>query len=85
MMIHEKEAETIIRDAGYSILGSLRLPDAAWWDQYYTPLSGRLDVLKQQYKDDQEVQIFISSLEKEIQIFCNHSREYGYSFFIIRI
>jgi len=35
--------------------------------QYYTPLSGRLDVLKQQYKDDQEVQIFISSLEKRFR------------------
>jgi hypothetical protein len=47
-------------------------------------LSGRLDLLKQQYNDDQDVQAFISSLEKEIHIFRNHSREYGYSFFIIR-
>jgi SAM-dependent methyltransferase len=83
-MIHEEEAESVIRDAGYSILGRLRLPDAAWWDHYYTPLSVRLDILKQQYNHDQEVQAFISSLEKEIQIFSNHSREYGYSFFIIR-
>jgi len=83
-MIHEEEAESVIRGAGYSILGRLRLPDAAWWDYYYTPLSKRLDILKQQYKDDQKVQAFISSLEKEIQIFRNHSQEYGYSFFIIR-
>ena len=83
-MIQEGEAETVIQNAGYSILGRLRLPDTAWWDHYYTPLSGRLDILKQQYNHDQEVQAFISSLEKEIQIFRNHSQEYGYSFFIIR-
>jgi hypothetical protein len=84
-MLHEEEAEMIIRNAGYSILGRLRLPDAAWWDQYYIPLAKRLEILKQQYKDDREVQAFIRSIGKEIRIFRNHSREYGYSFFIIRM
>jgi hypothetical protein len=83
-MMHEQEAETVIRDAGYSILGTLRLPDAAWWDHYYTPLSRRLEILKQQYERDQEVQALISSAEEEMQIFRTHSREYGYSFFITR-
>lgn len=83
-MVHEQEAETVIRDYGYSIRGTLRFPDAAWWDQYYTPLSRRLEILKQQYKNDQEVQARISSAGEEMQIFRTYSREYGYSFFVTR-
>ncbi len=83
-MMHERDAMTVIRDAGYSILGTFRLPDAAWWDPYYTPLSRKLEILGQQYQDDQEVQALLSSFAEEIRIFRDHSREYGYSFFVIR-
>jgi ubiquinone/menaquinone biosynthesis C-methylase UbiE len=83
-MMHEQEAMTLIRDAGYSILGTFRLPDTAWWDQYYLPLLRKLEILGQQYQDDQEVQALLSSMAEEIDIFRNHSREYGYSFFVIR-
>jgi len=83
-MVHEEDAQRMIRDAGYSILDTIRLPDAAWWDHYYIPLSRRLEVLKKQYPDDREVQALLASLEVEIEVFRNHSREYGYSFFIAR-
>lgn len=83
-MVHEGEAQRMIRDAGYSILNSLQLPDAAWWDYYYIPLSRRLDVLKKEYSADQEVQALLGTLDKEIEVFRMHSCEYGYSFFIAR-
>ena len=83
-MMHEQDVTTLIGEAGYRVLGTLRLPDAAWWDHYYTPLSRKLEILSQQYKDDQEVQALLDSFVQEIQIFRDHSREYGYSFFIIR-
>jgi len=83
-ILHERDAEALIRDAGYSILDTLRLPDASWWKNYYTPLSRRVETMKQQYRDDQDVQAVLGSIEKEIRMFRDHSREYGYSFFIIR-
>jgi SAM-dependent methyltransferase len=83
-MMHEQEAIAVIRDSGYSLLGTLRLPDAAWWDHYYTPLSRKLEILSQQYTDDQEVQALLSSFAEEIDLFREHSREYGYSFFVMR-
>lgn len=83
-ILHERDAEALIREAGYSILDTLRLPDSAWWEHYYTPLSRRVETLKQQYGDDQDVQALLGSIEKEIQMFRTYSREYGYSFFIIR-
>ena len=83
-MVHEEEAQQVIRDAGYTLLDTLRLPDAAWWDPYYNPLSRRVELLKEQYPDDQEKQAVFASIEEEIEVFRTHSREYGYSFFIAR-
>jgi hypothetical protein len=84
-MMHERDAEALIRDAGYSVLGSFRIPDSAWWDDYYTPLLQRLDTLEQQYRDNGDVQALIGSIRKEIRIFRTHSQEYGYSFFVARM
>jgi len=83
-MMHEYDVKTLIGEAGYSVLDTLRLPDAAWWDHYYTPLSRKLEILSQQYNDDPEVQALLNSLVQEIQVFRDHSQEYGYSFFIMR-
>jgi SAM-dependent methyltransferase len=83
-MVHEDEAQGMILEAGYRILDTLRLPDAAWWDHYYTPLSRRLAVLKKEHPGDQEAQALLASVEEEIEVFRTHSREYGYSFFIAR-
>jgi len=83
-MVHEEDARRMIRDAGYSIRATLRLPDAAWWDPYYIPLSRRLEILKEQYRDDHEVQALLASFEEEIEVFRTHSREYGYSLFVAR-
>ena len=83
-MVHDEEARRVIRDAGYAILSTFRLPDAAWWDHFYIPLSDWLKLLKAQYPADQEKQALLSSFEEEIEMFCTHSREYGHSFFVAR-
>jgi len=41
-------------------------------------------VLKEQHPDDQEVQALLASVEEEIAVFRTHSREYGYTFFIVK-
>jgi ubiquinone/menaquinone biosynthesis C-methylase UbiE len=83
-MLHEEDARKMIGDTGYLVLDTLRLPDAAWWNDYYIPLSRRVGVLKKQYPGDQEVQDLLASFDEEITMFRTHSREYGYSFFIAR-
>jgi hypothetical protein len=83
-MVHEEDVQGMIRDAGYTILDTLRFPDAAWWDHYYVPLSRRLEILKQQYHHDQDVQALLTSVGEEREVFRTHSQEYGYSFFITR-
>jgi hypothetical protein len=58
----------MVRDAGYAILSTFRLPDAAWWDHFYLPLSRRRELLKAQYPDDQEVQALNCPIV--VMIFC---------------
>lgn len=83
-MVHEEEAGKMVRDAGYAICTDFRLPDAAWWEHFYIPLSRRLEFLKGQYPGDQEVQALLASFAEEIEVFHTHSREFGYTFFVAR-
>ncbi|HEU17615.1 MAG TPA: class I SAM-dependent methyltransferase [Methanolinea sp.] len=83
-MVHEEEAEKMVRDAGYTLLDSFRLPDSAWWDDYYIPMSRRLEVLKEQHAGDEDAQALLASMDEEIEMFRRHSAEYGYSFFVAR-
>lgn len=53
-MVHEEVGVEMIKAAGYSVLGAMRLPDKAWWYRYYIPLSQRLEMLKNRYPDDRK-------------------------------
>jgi ubiquinone/menaquinone biosynthesis C-methylase UbiE len=83
-IMHEQKVKALIEELGYEVLGVFRLPDNAWLDEYYNPLSRKLKILRQKYKDDAEVQVILDSMDNEMKIFRSHSREYGYSFFIMR-
>lgn len=83
-ILHEREAQALIREEGYTILGTIRLPESAWWDNYYTPLARRVEDLKRQYGGDRDVMALLASFEREIGMFRVHAGEYGYSFFVLR-
>lgn len=84
-MPSEQGTEKIIQSAGYSVIGSFRLPDAGWWDHYYSPLKDRMDMLKERYTNNPDAQSIIQGLEKEMEIHRKYSKEYGYSFFICQL
>ena len=66
------------------MISSFRLPDAGWWDHYYTPLSKKVTGLKERYKDNDEAQTIINGLEMEMEIHRKYSKEYGYTFFVLK-
>ncbi len=83
-MKSESGTEEIISSAGYRAISSFRLPDSGWWDNYYSPLKERMILLKERYKDNDEAQAFIRGLEKEMDIHRKYSKEYGYTFFVLK-
>ena len=77
----EDEVCRILESEGFSNIKTFRLPDSAWWDDYYTPLEKRIPELKKQYTGSEEG-MMLDNLLTEIDVFKNYSAEYGYSFFI---
>lgn len=80
----ESDTKEIIRDAGFHVISTFRLPDSGWWDNYYSPLIKRIPLLKEIYADNSDAQMIISGLEKEMEIHQKYSNEYGYTFFVLK-
>jgi len=76
--------EELIRDAGYAVISTFRLPDAGWWDHFYTPLSARIPLLKETFADNSDAQMIIQGLEMEMEMHRKYSNEYGYTFFVLK-
>ena len=75
---------TIAEKAGYSWITSFPLPVSAWWDDYYTPLVARLPTLEEKYRTHPEAQAILAGLKREINIYREHSGEYGYQFILLK-
>ena len=76
--------ERAVCEAGYGLVGGFTLPDAAWWDDYYTPLEAKLPSLKQKYAGDEEALGVVAMTESEIDMRRRYGRSYGYQFFVCR-
>jgi hypothetical protein len=83
-MPSESGTEEIIQSAGFSVIHSFRLPDAGWWNHYYSPLTERIPLLKEKYATNPDALGMIRGLEKEMEIHRKYSKEYGYCFFIAK-
>jgi ubiquinone/menaquinone biosynthesis C-methylase UbiE len=81
-MRSESGTRDLIRAEGFTLIGSFRLPDAGWWKHYYTPLTERIPLLKDNYATNPDALDIIQGLEKEMEMHRNYAKEYGYCFFI---
>jgi SAM-dependent methyltransferase len=74
----------IIARSGLELVGHFTLPDAAWWDDFYTPMSREIRSLRRHYDEDEEAQAILDALEAEIDMHRNFGHTYGYEFFVLR-
>jgi ubiquinone/menaquinone biosynthesis C-methylase UbiE len=75
---------TTIRACGYDLEGHFTLPEAAWWEHYYTPLNAKLPSLRERYAGDREALGIIDTTEREIEMRRRFPDWYGYEFFVCR-
>jgi len=73
-----------IESAGYAPIDHFVLPEAAWWDHYYTPLERRIDALQRECRDDQDAMAFLESERTEISLYRKYAASYGYVFYVAR-
>lgn len=83
-MMTEQETREMIQSSGYEILGTFRLPGPDWWTHYYTPLSRKLDVRSKDHAGNEDEMQLVLRLRMELEIHRKYSREYGYTFFVMR-
>jgi len=82
-MVDIESCRQIVRDAGYELLGDFVLPEAAWWDDYYTPMQRRLDVLDTKYAGDAAAEAVLREHRDEIAMCRDHAAYYGYVFLVM--
>ena len=78
----EAENAQHARDAGFDVISMERLPDEAWWTHYYGPLQNRMETLRA--TADPVMAQVIRDTDVEIDLFRNHSSDYGYTFYVLR-
>jgi ubiquinone/menaquinone biosynthesis C-methylase UbiE len=68
--------------AGYEVVGHFRLPESAWWDEYYGPLEARLPEFERRYAEDEDGLAVVAATRREIAARRAHQDTYAYEFFV---
>jgi DNA-binding transcriptional MerR regulator len=79
-----QEVRDLAQGVGFEPVGDFRLPDSAWWDDYYTPMLERMEVLEVRNAGVAEAQEIYARCRLEAEMFRKHSASYGYAFFVLR-
>lgn len=58
-----------VRDGGYHLLGDFALPEAAWWDDYCTPMARRPEQLAPKYTGDPIAEAVLGERREEIAVY----------------
>jgi SAM-dependent methyltransferase len=74
----------LIERSPFSLVGHFTLPDEAWWDDFYTPMVGRIGELREKYAGDAESLVVLEQLAQEPEMHRRHSEYYAYEFFVIQ-
>jgi SAM-dependent methyltransferase len=69
---------------GFSLIDHFSLPDAAWWDDFYTPMQQHIEDLRSRYAGDGEALAVLDQLAQEPAMHRRHSNYYSYEFFVVR-
>lgn len=71
-------------DAGYDLLDHFVLPRQAWWDQYLTPITHRMEELNPEAEQDEALAAVLAETERELDICTRFGDAFGYVFYLLR-
>lgn len=74
-----------LAEGPWEVLGHFVLPDAAWWDMYYTPMEERIAALRVEHAEDPAVLGVLDQLAAEPQLRRDHGAHYAYACFVARM
>jgi ubiquinone/menaquinone biosynthesis C-methylase UbiE len=79
-----KENLAIINQAGFTEIAHFILPERAWWDEFYTPLEERAQILQKKYNGNTKKLQVVNETLKEIELYRKFPEWYGYVFYIMQ-
>lgn len=74
-----------ITSNGYESFGHFVLPESCWWEEYYNPLSLNVRKLESEAQDDPYLASAAANAAAEIELYREHSEEYGYVFYLMKL
>jgi SAM-dependent methyltransferase len=74
----------IERCEGLELHGHFTLPDEAWWDDFYTPMTARVQELRGRHAGDAEALAALDLIGREPELHRDHSDCYAYELFVAR-
>ena len=77
------ENRRAIAAAGYELVGDFVVPEASWWDDYYTPIEARLDALRTE-RDDEAWRSVAAEFDLELDVVREGLGCFGYVFYVAR-
>ena len=83
-ILNVEENLRIMAESGYRAVGHFALPTSAWWNEYYIPLEERLPGARMRYVGDTIAQSLIDNIQKEINLYRDYSKYYGYEFYVMQ-
>ena len=79
-----EDALSLLDASDWSRVDHFDLPDAAWRDDFYSPMEHRIEALRAKYANDVEALAALDEVAKEPQMHRRSGHHYGYTFFIAR-
>jgi SAM-dependent methyltransferase len=70
----EEEKREQVRQAGFCLLATFRLPEAGWWKHYFLPLLERVAELRKTYGSDPVGVVILASCEHEAAIYPKYKQ-----------
>lgn len=75
----------IAAENGFEVFDRFVLPQAAWWDEYLTPLCARADALRAEARSDPALQRVLDEHDMECEMCRRFGESFGYVFYLMQL
>ena len=73
-----------ISSYGYKLINHFKLPEDAWWTEYFKPLEKRIKALYMKYKNNSEALTILKKYQNDIDTFKGNPKEHRSAFYIMQ-
>jgi hypothetical protein len=80
----ENQLAEQVRNSGFRLITTYRLPEAGWWENFYVPMFDRLNELRKIHGGDPALAAVLDTFDHEIVMYRQYKRYYGYTFFVMQ-